>query len=62
LDDLIIIEDEDEGLEEETETAHPLKKLPTYAPPQKGKAKVPKDLDKTKSSLQTPLLPYNIIF
>ena len=50
-------------MEEETEPAHPPPiKLPTYVPSQKGKAKVPKDLDETKSSLQTLLLPNNIIF
>ena len=62
LEDLIIEEDEDEGMEEEPEPAHPPTKLPTYIPLQKGKAKVPKDLDESKSSLQTPLLPDNIIF
>lgn len=49
-------------MEEETEIVHPPTKLPTYIPPRKGKAKVPKDLDKSKSSLQTPLLLDNIIF
>ena len=62
LEDLIIEEDEDEGMEEETEPAHPPTKFPTYIPPQKGKAKVPKDLDESKSSLHTPLLPDNTIF
>lgn len=62
LEDLIIEEDEDEGMEVETEAAHPLTKLPAYVPPRKGKAKVPKDLDESKSSLQTPLLPNDIIF
>lgn len=51
LEDLIIEEEEDEGMEEETEPAHPPTKLPAYVPPRKAKAKVPKDLDKTKSSL-----------
>ena len=49
-------------MEEETDPAHPSTNLPAYVPPQKGKAKVPKDLDETKSSLQSPLLPDNIIF
>jgi len=49
-------------MKEETQPAYPPKKLPTYFPLQRGKAKVPKDLDETKSSLQTPLLPHNIIF
>lgn len=51
LEDLIIEEDEDEGMEEQDEAMHPRTKFPTYIPPQKGKAKVPKDLDKRKSSL-----------
>lgn len=38
-------------MEEDTQPAHPLKKFPAYVPPQKGKAKVPKDLDETKSLL-----------
>ena len=33
-----------------------------YVPPRKGKTKVPKDLDKTKSSLQIFLLPDGIVF
>jgi len=44
-------EDVDEGMEEEAEPMPILTKLPTYVPPQKGKKKVPKDLDETKSSL-----------
>lgn len=51
MEDLIFAEGEDEGMEEDTQPAHPSTKLPTYVPPRKGKAKVPKDLDKTKSSL-----------
>ena len=62
LEDLIIKEDEDEGMEGETKPAHPLTKLPAYIPPQKGKTKMPKYLDKSKSSLETLLLPDNIIF
>lgn len=61
LEDIIIEEDKDEGIEEETEGATPLTRLPTYVPPRKGKAKVPKDLDESKSPLQTPLLPDDII-
>ena len=37
-------------------------KLFTYVPSQKGKAKVPKDLDETKSFLQTSFLPDDIMF
>lgn len=38
------------------------KKLSLRTLQQKGKEKVPKDLDKSKSSLQTPLLLDDIIF
>ena len=62
LEDIIIEEDEDEGMEEETEPTYPPTKLLAYIPPRKGKAKVPKDLDESKSSLQTLLLPDDIIF
>lgn len=62
LEDLIIEEDEDEGMEEETKLVHPPTKFPTYIRPHKGKVKVPKDLDERKSPLQTPLLPEDIIF
>lgn len=34
LEDLIIIGDEDEGMEEETWLAHPPTKFPAYVPPQ----------------------------
>jgi len=37
-------------------------KLPKYVPPRKGKAKVPKDMVTVKSALETPLLPYGILF
>lgn len=37
-------------------------KLPTYIPPWKGKVKATKDLEPTKSALQTPLLPDVINF
>ena len=49
-------------MEVDTQPTHSATKLPTYVPSRKGKAKVPKDLDETKSSLQTPLLPYGIMF
>lgn len=51
LEDLIIEEDEDEGMEEKTNPTHPPTKLRTYIPLRKGKGKVPKDLDESKSSL-----------
>lgn len=62
LEDLIIEEDEDEGMEEETELAHPPIKFLTYIRPRKGKDKVPKYVDERKSSLQTAVLPDNLIF
>ena len=37
LEDLIIAEDEDEGMEEDTQLAHSATKLPAYVPPRKGK-------------------------
>lgn len=37
-------------------------KLPMYIPPRKGEVRVPKDLDTTKSVLQTPLLLDEITF
>jgi len=49
-------------MEEDIQPTRSAKKLPAYVPPWKGKTKVPKDLDETKSSLQTPLLPNNIVF
>lgn len=48
LEDIIIKEDEDKGMEEETEPAQPPTKLLAYVLPWKGKAKVPKDLEETK--------------
>lgn len=45
LEDVIIKEDKDEGMEEETEPMHPLINLPAYILSWKGKVKVPKDLD-----------------
>ena len=62
LENILIEEDEDEEMEKETKGVDPLTRLPAYVPPWKGKAKVPKDIDESKSSLQTPLLPRNIIF
>ena len=49
-------------MEVDTQARHSVTKLPTYVPPRKGKAKVPKDLDETKSLLQTLLLPNGITF
>lgn len=62
LEDLIIEEGEDEGMEEETKAVHPPKNLLAYVPPWKGKGKVPKDFYERKRSLQTLLLLDNINF
>jgi len=59
---LIIVEEEDEGMEDDIQPTHSTTKLPTYVPPWKGKTKVPKELDKTKSSHETLLLPDDIMF
>ena len=50
LQELLIVEEEDESKEVDTQLVLSVNKLPTYVPPWKGKAKVPKDLDETKSS------------
>lgn len=47
-------------MEKENKGVDPLTKLPTYFPPWMGKAKVPKDIDESKGSLQTLLLPEGI--
>lgn len=62
LEVLIIEYDEDEGVEEETKPVHPPTKLPAYISPRNGKAKVLKDLDQRKSSIQTSLFPDDMIF
>src|SRR5277367_6230335 len=49
-------------MEEEIQPVCSVEKLPEYVPLQKGKTKIPKDLDATKSTLQTPLLPDGIVF
>ena len=59
---LTFIAKEDEDMEEDIQPTHSATKMPAYVPPQKGKIKVPKDLDETKSSLQTSLLLDNIVF
>lgn len=58
------MDDEDVGIdieEVEAQGADPITQFPEYVPLCKGKAKVPKDIDKSKVPLQTPLLPYEII-
>lgn len=52
----------DEEMEEEIQLVRTSAKLPNYVPPWKRKAKVPKDLDVVKSSLQALLLPDGILF
>jgi len=49
-------------MEVETQRVDPITKLPKYVPLCKGKAKVPKDINKRKSSLQTSLLLDDIVF
>jgi len=47
----ILVEEEDVEMEVETQGVDPHTRLPAYVPPQKGKAKLPKDIDESKSSL-----------
>ena len=47
---------------ENVSQVHSMIKLPPYIPPWKGKAKIVKDLEATKSVLQTPLLLDEIRF
>lgn len=54
--------EEEEDVEMETQGADPLTRLPTYVPSWNRKEKVPKDLYERKSTLQTPLIPNDIIF
>jgi len=57
--------DEDVGIEVEevgTQGADPITQLLEYVPPCKPKSKVPKDIDESKTPLQTPLLWDEITF
>jgi len=59
------MDDEDFGVEvEEVEVkgSNPITKLPEYIPPHKGRTKVPKDINKIKVALHTPLLWDEIVF
>ena len=56
----ILVEEEDVEMEVETQGADLITRLPEYVPSCKGKAKVPKEIDESKSSLQTSLLPDDI--
>lgn len=58
----ILVDEEDVEMGVETQGADPITRLLEYVPPLKGKAKVLKDIDERKSSLQTPLLPDDIVF
>ena len=59
---LIATAKEEEDVEEDIQSLRSATKLLEYVPPQKGKTKIPKDLDAMKSALQTPLLPNEIRF
>lgn len=63
--DVQALVDDREVDEEMIEDIHPMRapaQLLEYVPSRKGKVKVPKDLDATKSALQTSLLPDGIMF
>ena len=49
-------------MEVETQGANPITMLLEYVPPRKDKAKVPKDINESKSSLQTLLLLDDNVF
>ena len=51
------MEEKDVEMEVETHGVDPITWLLEYVPLLKGKAKVSKDIDERKSSLQTPFLP-----
>lgn len=59
------MDDEDVGMEIEDVKivgSDPITKLLEYIPPHKGKIKVPKDIDESKVTLHTPLLPDQFVF
>jgi len=61
----ILIDNEDLGAkveEVEAQGADPITQLSKYVPPCKPKSKVPKDIDESKTPLQTPLLLDEIAF
>ena len=61
----ISMDDEDLGIdveEVEVQGADPITLFPEYVPLCKGETKVPKDIDKSKVPLQTPLLLDEIVF
>jgi len=61
----IPMDDEDivvETKDIEIEGLDPISKLPEYIPLHGGKMKVPKNIDESKVTLHTPLLPDQIVF
>ena len=58
----ILVDEEDEEMEVETQGAYAITRLLEYVPSHKGKPKVPKYINERKSSVQTPLLPNDIFF
>ena len=57
-----ILVEEDEEMEVETQGVDPITRMLEYIPLCKGKAKVSKDIDESKSSLETSLLLDDIVF
>lgn len=55
------MDEEDKEMEVKTQGVDPITKIPEYVPTCKGKAKVPKDINERNISLQTPLLPDDIV-
>jgi len=51
LKEILVEEEEGKEMEEETQGVDPLNRFPAYVPLRKGKARVPKDLDESTSSL-----------
>lgn len=61
----IPMDDEDIAMETEdveVEGSEPISKLSEYIPLHRGEMKVPKDIDESKVTLHTPLLPEQIVF
>ena len=52
----------DEEMEKDIQPVRTVAQFPEYVPQWKGKVKVPKALNATKSALQTPLLSNGILF
>ena len=58
IDEIEVVEDMEEDIQLVCSTA----KFLEHIPPWKAKTKIPKDVDATKSAIQTPLLPDGIVF